>query len=56
MNQSSKRILTGLHQIQQENKMQPDKRRRKRKEREVGRKTVSPMYYPYIIIYLGINK
>ena len=42
MNQNSKRILAGLHQIQQENKIQPD--RKERKEREGGRKTISPMY------------
>ena len=43
MNQNSKRILTGLHQIQQENKIQPDRRererrrRRRREKREKGR-------------------
>ena len=45
MNQSFKKILTGLYQIQQENKIQPD--RRKRKEREGGKKTISPMYKAY---------
>ena len=38
MNQNTKRILTGLHQIEQENKIQPDrgKREKQRKEREEG--------------------
>ena len=56
MNQNSKRILTGLHQIQQENKIQPDKRERERERerekrkrgrkegRKEGRKTILPMY------------
>ena len=44
MNQNSKRILTGLHQIQQENKIQPN-----RKEREEGR----PMW-PNIGFFLEI--
>ena len=40
MNQDSKRILTGLHQNQEENEIQPDRR----KESEGGMKTISPLY------------
>ena len=47
MNQSSKRNLPGLHQIQQENKIQPDRREREReREREKKEKGEGRPFHP----------